>query len=279
MALRAVIEHPKFAHLKDILKEPRAHCLGYLEAIWHFTGRFTPRGNIGKYSDSQIEAWVEWHREPGELISALKISGWIDCDETHRLIIHDWHTHADATTKLALKRSNSDFVAPVSAHSRDSVATPSRLPEPVPEPVPEPEPAPVPVSQKASEENSLKPSQIMNADWFEFKEVAQRAGMDGGSVDYDQAWMTWRTLDLDQRAAALKGILDRVMANATDDPALKSLVQNYLRQKKWERNIRHPVIESRAASMSARDAAKEEAIQRKERNMELYGNKKSLRVI
>jgi hypothetical protein len=119
----------------------------------------------------------------------------------------------------------------------------------------------------------------MNADWFEFKEVAQRAGMDGGSVDYDQAWMTWRTLDLDQRAAALKGILDRVMANATDDPALKSLVQNYLRQKKWERNIRHPVIESRAASMSARDAAKEEAIQRKERNMELYGNKKSLRVI
>lgn len=90
MALRAVLEHPKFAHLKGILKEPRAHVLGYLESIWHFTGRFTPQGNIGKYSDFQIEAWLEWRGEPGELVDALVESGWLVRDQQVRLRTFQW---------------------------------------------------------------------------------------------------------------------------------------------------------------------------------------------
>jgi hypothetical protein len=145
MALRAVLEHPKFSHLKTILGETRAHCLGYLEAIWHFTGRFTPQGNIGKYEDGQIEAWVEWQGTPGSLINALVQSHWIDRDASHRLVVHDWHIHADAATKLALKRSKSYFVATVSRQCRNGVSTvfgtTSELIElPVPEPVPEPVP-------------------------------------------------------------------------------------------------------------------------------------------
>ncbi len=56
MAFRAVPDHPKFAHLKGLLRMPKGATLGYLECIWHFAGRFTPQGNIGKYDDAQLRA-------------------------------------------------------------------------------------------------------------------------------------------------------------------------------------------------------------------------------
>jgi hypothetical protein len=149
MALRAVPDHPKFAHLKALLGLGKGATLGYLEAVWHFTGRFTPQGDIGKYSDSQIENWVEWPGEAGELIAAMVEAKWIDRDDVHRLLVHDWHQHADKATKNALGRAEKKFCAPTvrteSIPGTDPVRTPdiklgnmSRLPEPVPVPVPGP---------------------------------------------------------------------------------------------------------------------------------------------
>jgi len=146
MALRAVPDHPKFADLMARLGRPKYVALGCLEAIWHFTGRFTPQGNIGKYTDQAIEAWVGWEGNPGELISALTTTHWIDPSEPFRLLVHDWHIHADNATKLALKRAKLTFcvhtVTTPSQQCNDTVQQtliPSRLPEPVPVPVPEPE--------------------------------------------------------------------------------------------------------------------------------------------
>ena len=107
--------------------------MGYLEALWHFAGRYTPQGDIGKYSDAEIEAWIEWRGSPGQLIASIALSGWIDFSSTHRLLVHDWHDHADDATRLALKRKKLDFLS----RCPDSVPTVSGLP--VPEPVPEPE--------------------------------------------------------------------------------------------------------------------------------------------
>lgn len=109
MALRAVPDHPKFAHLKALLDQPKGATLGWLEAIWHFAGRFTPQGNVGKYSDQAIEAWVEWNGVPGALISALAESKWLDKDQEHRLIAHDWHEHADVMVHTTLARSLQRF--------------------------------------------------------------------------------------------------------------------------------------------------------------------------
>jgi len=141
MALRAVPDHPKFAHLKALLKLGKGATLGYLECMWHFAGRFTPQGNIGKYSDSVIENWVEWQGEPGMLIAAFIEAKWIDADDTHRLLVHDWHQHADKATKNALNRAELDFCTPTvrtsSVQRTDTVpksGNPSRLPEPEPEP-------------------------------------------------------------------------------------------------------------------------------------------------
>jgi hypothetical protein len=148
MALRAVPDHPKFAALKARLSMNRAETMGYLECMWHFCGRFTPQGNIGKYTDSQIESWIEWRGEPGALISAFIAEKWIDQDTNYRLVVHDWHLHADKATKNALVRTKKIFVETSYVPHTDAVRTvsqevdtPYRLPEaePVPVPVPEPE--------------------------------------------------------------------------------------------------------------------------------------------
>lgn len=148
MALRAVPDHPKFADLKARLGRPKYVALGCLEAIWHFTGRFTPQGNLGKYTDQAIEAWVEWDGKPGALITALLSAGWLDADPVHRLLVHDWAQHADKATKQALGRIKLSFCVPTvhtpgeqlehtGPESGTQYAPPVPVPVPVPEPVPE----------------------------------------------------------------------------------------------------------------------------------------------
>ncbi len=122
MALRAVTEHPKFSNLKRLIGRPKGPTLGYLECIWHFCGKYSPQGNIGKYTIEEIEAWAEWDGEPGAMVAAMVKSRWLDQHPEHGLIVHDWHKHADDATKLALKRASLAFIV---ATCRDTVATPS----------------------------------------------------------------------------------------------------------------------------------------------------------
>jgi hypothetical protein len=152
LAKRAVLDHPKFARLKVRLRLNKSCTLGYLECLWQMTGRFTPQGNIGQYSDEDIEAWMEWEGDPGALIVALVDSGWIDRDDDHRLIVHDWNDHVDHTTKTALNRaglapicsnnsgSNAENVRTVREQCANGVRTECAPPEP--EPVNKPEESP-----------------------------------------------------------------------------------------------------------------------------------------
>ena len=132
MAKRGVLEHPKFARLKVKLKLSKYEALGILETLWQMVGRYTPQGDIGKYSNEEIEAWVEWDGEDGVLIAQLIACGWIDEHPDFRLIIHDWEEHVDHTTRTALKRAGLEPI-----RSSSSVRTVFAPPEP--EPVPEPE--------------------------------------------------------------------------------------------------------------------------------------------
>lgn len=159
MALRAVPDHPKFADLKMQLGKPRYIVLGCLEAIWHFTGRFCPQGNIGKYSDQAIEAWAEWDGEPGAMVAAMVKSRWIDAHNTHRMVVHDWAEHADKATKNALKRSGLRFCVekrvrtkgkPVRTCTYKNPDSGNLYGLPEPEPVPEP----VPDTKACAEVNS-----------------------------------------------------------------------------------------------------------------------------
>lgn len=153
--------HPKVLALASRLKMKRFEAVGVLELMWHFTAQYCPAGDIGKRTDAQICAAVDWPQErSGELIQALIEEGWLDRHPEHRLVVHDWHDHADGTCdkylndhgmKYATGRDTRRSKPCSDGSSRDKsrqVATSrdARAGARVPEPEPEPEPSPLPPS-------------------------------------------------------------------------------------------------------------------------------------
>ena len=135
---RAASDHPKLQRLQRRLSLKRYQAMGLMEALWHFTGRYSPEGDIGRWSDEEIAAWVEWDGEPEELVGTLVTCGWLDEHPVFRLVVHDWAEHADEATKVSLKRAGKAFVVATNTDSKATplklVATVSRPPEPEPEP-------------------------------------------------------------------------------------------------------------------------------------------------
>jgi hypothetical protein len=141
--------------------------IGILEAIWHLTAREAPQGDIGKLPNEDIALGIDYEGDSDQLIDALVDSRWLDRSDTYRLVVHDWHEHADDALDMRLARSGKlyangsiprmnklsrrerdticqmfgwscDFVAQKGTESHDE-APPVPVPEPVPAPVPEPE--------------------------------------------------------------------------------------------------------------------------------------------
>lgn len=96
------INHPKVEELADVLGIRIREARGILEALFHFTNQYAPRGDIGRFQDQQIAKRVDWGgegEEPGRLIEALLQVGWLERHGAHRLVIHDWSEHAPDYTK------------------------------------------------------------------------------------------------------------------------------------------------------------------------------------
>ncbi|HEV2175540.1 MAG TPA: hypothetical protein VGR71_18335, partial [Nitrospira sp.] len=109
---RGTPRHPKVGRLAELLGIKVPTAVGILELLWHFTAEFAPQGDIGKYSDSRIEAaMLSWFRPKGKLILALIQAGWIDQDQVSRLIVHDWHDHADDSVRKRLTRHGLPFLS------------------------------------------------------------------------------------------------------------------------------------------------------------------------
>ena len=132
--------------------------VGYLELLWHFTAKFAPQGDIGRFSDKRIEGALDWTGRGGHLISALVHSKWLDPHLEWRLLVHDWHDHADDSVRKRLNRGRLQFLTlpakvtgqssvtdrKVSATQPDNGSLPLPLPLPLPEPQPHPQPPPSP---------------------------------------------------------------------------------------------------------------------------------------
>ena len=104
---RTAMNHTKMKRLIRVLKIQQYAVVGILESLWHLTAREAPEGNIGKLSDEDIAAWIDWEGSGTELVEALVECGWVDADPTHRLVIHDWQEHCDDATKKAMSRKRS----------------------------------------------------------------------------------------------------------------------------------------------------------------------------
>jgi hypothetical protein len=175
MAKRSLIGHPKFDRLQMRLGLARYEAVGILETLWHMAGRFAPQGDIGKYDDEEIEAWIGWAGEPGALVTALIACRFIDRSDQHRLVVHDWHDHVDNTTKTALRRNGLATVSgemgksePNSQPCCNTVETDLRSTSTVltpPEPEPEPEPYSLPETEDHRQSSGLPESEGVR--WYE----------------------------------------------------------------------------------------------------------------
>lgn len=99
----------KFMKLKRRLGIPHWQCVGLLESLWLFTQRNAPDGAIGKHSDEDIAAAIEWDGTPSELIKNLTECGWLDECQTNRITVHDWEDHAPSYLKGAMSKNGIDF--------------------------------------------------------------------------------------------------------------------------------------------------------------------------
>ncbi len=143
---RGTPDHPKTEALSIALGIDGAKAVGTLELLWHFTAKFAPQGDIGKWPDDAIAKAVRWSDKdgtPAQLVRGLVNSGWLDYCQQRRLIVHDWDDHADESVKKALKRKELPFLKAVKKVSRqrrklsghiETMSENGSLPEPVPEP-------------------------------------------------------------------------------------------------------------------------------------------------
>ena len=118
---RGTPDHPKMEALATALGVDLAKAVGTLELLWHFTAKFAPQGDVGKWSDEAIAKAAHWcanDGEPCKLVRALVETRWLDECKERRLIVHDWGDHADDATKKQLKRKELDVLVPVRTLSR-----------------------------------------------------------------------------------------------------------------------------------------------------------------
>jgi hypothetical protein len=100
------------------------------------------------------------------LVRALLQTGWLDRDQVHRLLVHDWAQHADKATKNALKRSELGFctyTVPTPSVQQSNGEVKSGTLYPLPEPVPDPEakkPSPQPRKRGAEPKHSSDPRHL-----------------------------------------------------------------------------------------------------------------------
>lgn len=102
----------KFFRLKRRLQAPSYQVIGILEALWILTATNAPDGAIGRFTNEDIAAYLEWRECPDKLIRDLTESGWLDAHPDHRLVVHDWEHHCPTFVKGSMKRHGKDFVDP-----------------------------------------------------------------------------------------------------------------------------------------------------------------------
>lgn len=113
---RSTVDHPKLKMLMRALDVGKIEAVGILELLWHFTAKFTPAGDIGKYEPQSVADWMGYDGDAEALFGALASSRWLDrTQQTHgerinAYVVHDWFDHADDSVHMGLARSALLFV-------------------------------------------------------------------------------------------------------------------------------------------------------------------------
>lgn len=107
---RDALNHPKMLDLASRLDISRAQAIGIMTLLFDFTATYAAQGDIGKLRNGAIARACEWMTDADSFIAALVDSGWLDRDEKHRLVVHDWSDHCEQWVKLKLQKLNLEFL-------------------------------------------------------------------------------------------------------------------------------------------------------------------------
>lgn len=119
----------KFKKLRRRLKLSLWETIGVLEALWQVAFSNTPCGDIGKLSNEDIAAAMEWEGDPDDLVEVLVETGWLDADHEFRLIVHDWSHHVPNFVKGNIEKHRKAF-ADVVARTRSAASPGENREEP-----------------------------------------------------------------------------------------------------------------------------------------------------
>jgi DnaD/phage-associated family protein len=82
-----LINHPKIINLSGILHIKRSESVGIMVMLWCWSSQYAPDGDLSKYNAQTICSIIDCaDREPLEVISALKSSGFLNDD----MNLHNW---------------------------------------------------------------------------------------------------------------------------------------------------------------------------------------------
>src|SRR3954464_2733788 len=104
--------HPKIMRLAVELEIDMAYARGIMESLWVLTAINFPQGDIGRWSNTLIATGIGYQGNPDVLIEMLlrcELLVWVANDA--RLIVHDWHEHADDWVQSRLARKGKSFAS------------------------------------------------------------------------------------------------------------------------------------------------------------------------
>ena len=102
-------DHPKTVDLAERLGLPIYAAVGVLESLWHWTAKYAPAGDVGRWSNAGIAKGIGWDKDPDSLVNALLDAKWLDKSDAHRVIVHDWKDHAEDSVHARLARKTELF--------------------------------------------------------------------------------------------------------------------------------------------------------------------------
>jgi len=112
----------KFKKLKRRMRLPEWQVIGLLESIWKLCRTSAQAGDIGRHSNEDIAASIEYEEDADELVENLVECGWLDSDPEFRLIVHDWSDHVPNYLKGNFAKHGKTFADQVAKQRKEQPA-------------------------------------------------------------------------------------------------------------------------------------------------------------
>jgi hypothetical protein len=82
-----------------------SHMRGIMTSIWHVTASHHPQGDIGSYSNEELEVAIDTGLDIERVVEVLVARRLLDAHPEVRLVVHDWHDHCETWVRKRVERN------------------------------------------------------------------------------------------------------------------------------------------------------------------------------